>query len=402
MRRRFIDFREDEPGRSRPINGKQQFVARGVADAADPAAVERLARQLGPGPFALVLLFVSPEADLPRVAREAARAFPSVTLGCTTAGEISEAGYDEGTIVALGLPQAHFAAETMVVPDLTALVPRTLVTELLEARSRLSRDHANLPEEFVLLLVDGLSTKEDELTSALVAGTGPLPLIGGSAGDGTRYGRTFVLAGSQVLQNAAVLAVVRSACPLRAFSVDHLLPTERRMVVTDADPGARTVRRINAEPAAGEYARLLGRDPAGLDTFTFAAHPIAVRMGPRHHVRAIQQIGTSGDLVFFSAIDEGVVLTITEPQDLVAHLETELERLSEPARPAAILAFDCILRRIEAQEKQMTGRVSALLRQHDVVGFSTYGEQIGAMHVNQTLTGLALYPPGTVLPEPET
>jgi hypothetical protein len=161
------------------------------------------------------------------------------------------------------------------------------------------------------------------------------------------------------------------------------------------------VRRINGEPAAREYARLLGKDPARLDTFTFAAHPIAVRMGQRHHVRAIQRIMPSGDLVFYSAIDEGVVLTITEPQDLVAHLESELTRLVEPVPPAAVLAFDCILRRIEAQEKQMTGRVSELLRRYDVTGFSTYGEQIGPMHVNHTLTGLALYPPGTVLPELE-
>jgi hypothetical protein len=170
--------------------------------------------------------------------------------------------------------------------------------------------------------------------------------------------------------------------------------------VTAADPGARTVRSINAEPAAREYARLLGCAPESLDAFTFAAHPIAVRMGGRHHVRSIQRIMPSGELVFYSAIDEGVVLTITEPQDLAAHLAAELARLSGPTRPAAILAFDCILRRVEVQEKQMTGRVSQLLRDSNVVGFSTYGEQIGPMHVNQTLTGLAFYPPGTVLPEP--
>jgi hypothetical protein len=381
---------------------KDQLVARGTADASDPNALEQIAAQLGAGPFALVLLFVSPIADLPRVAAGAAKAVPAGhVLGCTTAGEISEAGYDEGTIVALGLPASHFAAETLVVPDLGRIAARDLEAELVRARTRLSHDHAHLPEEFALLLVDGLSMKEDELTAALVAGTGPIPLVGGSAGDGTRYHEAFVFDGPHLRRNAAVLAVVRSACPLRTFSVDHLIPTERRMVVTDADPGARTVRRINAEPAASEYARLLGRDPAGLDAFTFAAHPIAVRMGARHHVRAIQQIMPSGDLVFYSAIDEGVVLTITEPQDLAAHLETELARLSEPARPATILAFDCILRRIEAQEKQMTGRVSQLLRQHNVVGFSTYGEQTGPMHVNQTLTGLAFYPPGTVLPETE-
>jgi hypothetical protein len=150
------------------------------------------------------------------------------------------------------------------------------------------------------------------------------------------------------------------------------------------------VRRINAEPAAREYARLLGKDPAQLTTFTFAAHPVVVRIGGQHHVRAIQQVAENGDLVFFSAIDEGLVLSLAEPSDMVAHLERELGALGTPE---AILACDCILRRMEAQEKQKTGAVSALLRRFGVVGFSTYGEQMNSMHVNQTMTGVAIYPP---------
>jgi hypothetical protein len=156
------------------------------------------------------------------------------------------------------------------------------------------------------------------------------------------------------------------------------------------------VRQINAEPAAQEYARLLGKDPAQLTTFTFAAHPVVVRIGGKHHVRAIQQVGEGGDLVFFSAIDEGVVLTLADPQDMVAHLERELADLARNGQPEAILACDCILRRMEALEKQKTGAVSSILRANRVVGFSTYGEQLNSMHVNQTMTGVAIYPPGGV------
>jgi len=116
-------------------------------------------------------------------------------------------------------------------------------------------------------------------------------------------------------------------------------------------------------------------------------------------VRAIRQVAQNGDLVFFSAIDEGVVLTITEPADMAEQLGRELARLCMPERPAAILAFDCILRRLEAQEKQRTAQISDLLRRYRVVGFSTYGEQFGPIHVNQTMTGIAIYPPGTMLPE---
>ena len=60
-----------------------------------------------------------------------------------------------------------------------------------------------------------------------------------------------------------------------------------------------------------------------------------------------------------------------------------------------ILACDCLLRRVEAEQKQLTGDISRLLSRHRAVGFSTYGEQVNSMHVNQTLTGMAIYPPKT-------
>ena len=78
---------------------------------------------------------------------------------------------------------------------------------------------------------------------------------------------------------------------------------------------------------------------------------------------------------------------------MARHLERELAKLASKAIPEAIIACDCILRRIEAEEKQMYGQISNILRDHRVIGFSTYGEQLSAMHVNQTMTGVAIYPP---------
>jgi hypothetical protein len=143
----------------------------------------------------------------------------------------------------------------------------------------------------------------------------------------------FVLWGGRFRGGAAVALMVRSACRVRVFSLNHLVPTDRRMVVTGADPSRRIVREINAEPAAREYARLLGKDPEQLTTFTFAAHPVVVRLGGRHHVRAIQRMEPNGDLVFFSAIDEGLVLTLAEPQDMAAHLERSWPPWGPPAPP---------------------------------------------------------------------
>lgn len=370
-----------------------QVMPRAHAHAADPKALAQLSRQLGPGPFAAVILFVSPLAD--RAALEAAlpQAFPDCpVLGCTTAGEISPQGYCEGEIVAIALPAALFAVDLLGV-DLARIEAQELIGRLIRARAGLAQRHPGWEGEFAFLMVDGLSIREDELTTALAPGLGPVPLFGGSAGDGTRFGETFVLQDGRFRQGWAALMMVRSRCDVRVFSLNHLVPTERRMVVTGADPARRVVHQINAEPAAQEYARLLGKDPGQLTTFTFAAHPVVVRIGGSHHVRAIQQLAPNGDLVFFSAIDEGLVLTLAEPQDMASHLGAALSDLCATEKPAAILACDCILRRLEAMEKQRFGAVSALLRDHGVVGFSTYGEQLNSMHVNQTMTGVAIYPP---------
>ena len=376
------------PGMDAPL------VARASVSVDMPHPLRHLEEALGPGPFALVILFVSPDADLDALAlRLPGRFGGAPIIGCSTAGEISGAGYTDGEIVAVALPAAHFAADLLLVPDLSVLERDALIGRLIRSRQALARARPDWEGEFAFLMVDGLSVREDELAAALASGLGPVPLFGGSAGDGTRFRATYVLHDGHALQNAAVLALIRTECRVKVFSLDHLTPTEARMVVTGADPARRIVHTINAEPAAQEYARLLGKDPDQLTAFTFAAHPVVVRIGGKHHVRAIRQVGEGGDLIFFSAIDEGVVLTLADPQDMVAHLAGRMAELSARGAPVAILACDCILRRMEAQEKQKTGAVSALLRENRVVGFSTYGEQFNAMHVNQTMTGVAIYPP---------
>ncbi|NTT86422.1 FIST N-terminal domain-containing protein [Tabrizicola fusiformis] len=388
---------QDDPpvGHALPASiAASDLLRRAAVPARHPEPAAALAAALGDVPLAVLFLFVSPEADLAALAARLPAVFGALpVIGCTTAGEISAQGYSEGEIVAVGLPAALYAATPLLIPDLGQIEPDVLIGQLIRARQALMRAQPGWEGEFAFLLVDGLSVREDELAAALARGLGPVPLFGGSAGDGTRFQATHVLAGGRILRNAAVVTLVRTAARVKVFSLDHLRPTERRMVVTEADPARRIVRRINAEPAAQEYARLLGKDPGQLDTFTFAAHPVVVRIGGTHHVRAIQQVHPNGDLVFFSAIDEGVVLTLAEPSDMVTHLSDAFSALAGQGAAPAILACDCILRRLEAQEKQQVGAVSALLRRHGVVGFSTYGEQLNAMHVNHTMTGVALYPP---------
>jgi hypothetical protein len=385
---------EQTQGLSGALSRPSGIVRSAFVHHATPDPAGALASALTPADLSVVLLFVTPMADTAAIITRAKAVFAPVTvIGCTTAGEISGQGYAEGEILAIGLPRSHFVTRTLFVADLDSYGAQTVIDRMIRNRNAMMRDEPNWPHEFTFLMIDGMSTREDSFVSDLSVGLGPVPLFGGSAADGTDFGTTYILHDGQAQDNAAVMLQVRTRCPIKVFKTDHLVPTDQRMVVTDADPDRRIVYEINAEPAALEYARLLGKDPEQLTTFTFAAHPLVVRIDGQHHVRAIQQLNADGYLNFFSAIDTGLVLTLAEPEHMATHLERELDLLSRDRAPDAILACDCMLRRLEAQEKQLTGALSQILSRNRVVGFSTYGEQINSMHVNQTLTGVAIYPP---------
>lgn len=360
-----------------------------------PDLIDQLDKGLGTGPFTLVMIFCSPAAPFERLLAEAQTRFGAApVMACTTAGEIAMgSGYAEDSVLAIALPEDFFEAEVLLFGNLDELSGDDLTQQTIRARAALSQRAADMEHEFAFLMVDGLSMQEDRLASSLAAGLGPTQLFGGSAGDGVRFEHTFVALDGVCYERAAVMAMVRSRCRLRVFSVNHFTPTDLRMVVTRADPSRRLVYEINAEPAARELGRLLGKDTHQIDTFTFADNPMVVRLGGSHHVRAIKRVTDDGALEFFSAIDEGLVLTLAEAAHIVEHLDQQLAALASDTPPAAILACDCILRRIEAEKRQLKRPLDEVLARHKVTGFSTYGEQINGMHVNQTMTGVAFYAP---------
>ncbi len=371
------------------------FITRVQSDAPKTAdAIAHVLAQLAPETLALIILFVGEGHDLAVIEQALAPIVGDTQIiGCTTAGEIGAGGYLERQIVVMGLPRSLFRVATGHLSNLRQFDPEAARDLTFELRAEVTFSTADWANEVAFLLSDGLSLMEDQLVWALSEALGQSPLVGGSAGDGLSFGKTFVLHEGRFLTDAAVLALLRTPCRVTAFRFDHLEPTDHRMVVTDADPEQRLVRGINGMPAGPEYARILGKDPEQLSPFTFAANPVVSKIGDEHHVLAIQRVEPDGTLRFFSAIEPGLVLRLAQSTDLEAHLERELSRLAPKGETPAILACDCILRRLEAENSQSAHRISKVLDRFGVTGFNTYGEQFNLVHVNQTFTGLAFYPP---------
>jgi hypothetical protein len=128
-----------------------------------------------------------------------------------------------------------------------------------------------------------------------------------------------------------------------------------------------------------------------LTPLIFAAHPVVVKIGGDYYVRSIQKVNPDGSLTFFCAIDEGLVLTVARGEDMIESLRAAFDGVRERVGiPQLVLGCDCILRRLELEQRNVKEQAGQIMAENNVVGFATYGEQFNAMHVNQTFTGVAI------------
>ncbi|MCP4186866.1 MAG: GfdT protein [Gammaproteobacteria bacterium] len=343
---------------------------------------------------AAVIFFCSIEYDLDALSASLSRLFGDTPIiGCTTAGEISPAGYIQNSITGFSLPSKHFKIETRLIKNLhqfSAEKAKQLVTNMLDAVDQ----EAIAPlydNSFALSLLDGMSIREEMVLNALNATLNGIPLVGGSAGDNLHFRDTQVYYQNSFHSNAAVIMLVNTHCPFRIFSDHHLALGQDKLVVTRADPFKRIVHEFNAEPAAIEYCRVTGLSLEELTPRVFALHPLAVQLGDQIYIRSIQQLNDDLSLTFFCAIDQGIVLTKMYSTGLVNHTHNSLNAITSAlGKPQLVIGYDCIHRRIEMEDYDLLEPISALYCEHNVIGFSTYGEQHNELHINHTFTGVAL------------
>jgi len=382
-----------ERRRARPsIASSEQGVRIAVSMRSEPAAaIEEAVAAIGDlADVGFLLVFASSHYDADELAEAMAARCPGLPqAGGSTAGELAPQGPIESGLVALAFLKDDFQ---IVCAPLRALSRFGLEEggELVAALRRRLGGAADDRDLFGLTLLDGLCQREEVVLAALQRALHDIPLVGGSTGDDLSFQNTFVICDGEVIRDAGLLMLVRTSRPFRVFKSDHFEPTATKLVVTACDPDNRVVSELDAEPAWEAFAdatRLDRTEPSGNE---FAAHPLLVRVGGEYYCRSIQKMNMDGSLSFYCAIDTGVVLTVAETRDMVDALEETLLRLDDDLDGIDfVLGFDCVHRKLEAESRQILGRIADLFRRFAVIGFNTYGEQYNAMHLNHTFTGVA-------------
>lgn len=337
----------------------------------------------------LLLVFVSATYDLHQLGPVLELAFPgTVVVGCTSSGLLTKLGYQPRGMTAIAfhgtVEVCHFLIEPL---DQIYNNMDQLTESVADFRSESATDE----HTFGFLMADGLSMAEEELVASLQAAVPTIPIIGGSAGDDLEFDQTHVLVDGRFRTNTAILAVVTLPVPFELLNISHHRPTETRMVITAAKPDERLVTEINGRPAAEVYAEIVGVPIWELGPETFSKHPVMLQVRDEHYIRSIQKLEPGGGIRFYCAIEKGLILRLAEPVRVMESLEESFDECATTlGEPDVVIGCDCILRRLELEALGLAEQVGDFMAEHNVVGFSTYGEQLRGVHVNQTFVGLAL------------
>src|SRR5512144_1627459 len=182
---------------------------------------------------------------------ELASAFPrSAVVGCSSAGEIHGPSVADGSLV---VAVARFARTDLAI----ASTPIESAADSAAAGARVGQALARGRPRLVLVLSEGVTVNGTHLVRGLRESLPPdTAIVGGLAGDGDRFARTWVLAGGAPVARHVVAVALQGPLEIGAGSQggwDAFGP-ERR--VTRA--AGNVLYELDGKPALALYKRYLG------------------------------------------------------------------------------------------------------------------------------------------------
>ena len=364
------------------------FSSAGSTAATIPEIVADLTASIPTETTRFLCVFFSARHPANDLAQALKTAYPDTTvIGCTTAGELSDHGFTEQGVSALGMDDRIVKRMAVATAERCQSDPKAVQQALQQLSNSLQVDLDQVdPARYLgLVVTDGTSGHEEKVMDNLAAEAFNLTFVGGSAGDDLQFQQAFVMAEGQVYTDTAVLALLETHRPFTILKTQSFRPTGTVWQVTSADPDNRIVHEFDGRPAAEVYAETLGISKSEIGN-RFMRNPIGLLVGDEPYVRSPQQPEGENSIRFYCQVTEGSRVHLLETADMVADTKRDLERVgNELGSLSGLLVFNCILRYLDAKDRNIVDALGSCYGIAPAAGFNTYGEQYLG-HINQTAT----------------
>jgi len=356
------------------------------------AVVAGLAAKLTVASPVAVLFFASHEHDGAAISAGLRAKYPSAeVIGCTTAGELTEGVSATGGVSALAIGRDKARRASAALARFGSSTGEGIRSATAEIATHLEIDLRDAdPNRYVgIVLVEGLRMKEEAANEALGNQAPLLSFVGGSAGDNLEFKVTRVFCNGKESDDGAALLLLDVAVPFVIAKTCSFVPLSSALKVTRADVENRVIYELDGRPVLEVYAEALGKSASELSAAVFMTNPLGLMIDGKAWIRSPQQILPDGSLKLYCQVLEGTPIHVMQTTDLVEDTKSEMARVRESlgGTLSGGLAFNCILRRLELDERHLHEAFLETFAGTQMAGFHTYGESLLG-HINQTLTGL--------------
>jgi len=339
----------------------------------------------------LVLFFVSTKYDFFSASKLMNLGFPnSDVIGCTSSGEISPRGFSEGSISAMSISADNFETSTYIMKNIKSWAMLSK-HDLLAAGEKVGIKSEDSNQCFIISLIDGLQSSEEKVMNAIGSTFPNIGIVGGSASDDNKFEKAFVSANGEVWQDAAIVTFVRTDKKFFLYKENIYTPTDTQFKVTKSDIVNRIVYEFDGKPAADEYANALGITTEELPE-AFISNPTGRIIMNNVWIASPMKLHDEKYLKYYCAIAPNSIVKILKPLDALKEAENTTIKIRNALLDCkGVLLFNCILRyKLFKKENLCSDIAQEYAKCGSISGFNTYGEQFNKLHVNQTLTLIAL------------
>ena len=372
-----------------------------------------------PGGPAIVLGFVSSDLPMAEIARTVQTASPPdvQVLLISSCGELTHTpgtrsyymdAKDGRAMVLLQVYSKRMIAQThmMTIPlhnedirrGTAELTPAERVEKIAaDVRAERVPFPVRFDNTFAFVYVDGVTACESFVLKALYDSEFlPCPYIGGSASGALDFSHTYIYNGRQVLENHAVVLVVKLADDYRysVFKTQAAAETGEKWTVIGSDTTFRTVDTVadaqgHPVPFADVLMEHLHVSDVNALTDALAGYTFASRVGKQHFIRSLQKFDAAKKRFhFYCDITAGEEIYLMRRENFIPKLKEEYAAFAKgKPTPIGAVLNDCILRRLT-----FAGELAGadLFDGMPIAGFSAFGE-IAGLHINETLTAIFFY-----------
>lgn len=296
---------------------------------------------------------------------------------CSSAGEFSHKGFTEHSITGFSFDVNEADIVEIIKPSIRS------IHALKKSYDKVKHN----PNAFLFLLCDGLSMGEESILSTLFFIKNDFKIIGGSAGDYCSFSDTLIYIGNRRVYSVGIFFNIQKRTQLIKENIYHT--TQKRLLVTKADPLKRIVYELNGGKAATEYAKALGI-PEGKLSETFFNYPLGRVVQDQTFIASPMKVNPDKSITFYSQILPNSFIEVLKPNDIIENVQDTLGEIQ--FQPDFILSIHCVLRSFKLKDSNLwpAFQTKLLSVTPNQAGFISYGEQFYKRHLNQTMVILVL------------